>query len=68
MLFIIYPTAKLFRPWVNIKHGEGFFCCVAEFIKNDRNEQVVCSLKKGQKKVLSGGKLDSQGHVGFIPC
>jgi DNA replication and repair protein RecF len=36
----------------NIKHGEEFFVIDAEFIKNERNEQVVCSLKKGQKKKL----------------
>jgi hypothetical protein len=52
MLSIIYPTAKVISTTgsQNIKHGEEFFCDCAEFIKNERNEQVVCSLKKGQKK------------------
>jgi DNA replication and repair protein RecF len=54
----------------NIKHGEEFFVIDAEFIKNERNEQVVCSLKKGQKKVLkrNGKAYDKfSDHVGFIP-
>ncbi len=54
----------------NIKHGEEFFVIDAEFIKNDRNEQVVCSLKKGQKKVLkrNGKAYDKfSDHIGFIP-
>ena len=36
----------------NIKHGEEFFVIDAEFEKNERSEQIVCSLKKGQKKIL----------------
>jgi DNA replication and repair protein RecF len=40
----------------NIKHGEEFFVIDAEFIKNERNEQVVCSLKKGQKVLKRNGK------------
>ena len=33
----------------NIKHNEEFFVVDGEFEKNDRSEQIVCSLKKGQK-------------------
>ncbi|MFL9845931.1 DNA replication/repair protein RecF [Flavobacterium rhizosphaerae] len=54
----------------NIKHGEEFFVIDGIFEKNDRNEQVVCSLKKGQKKVLKrNGKPYERfsEHVGFIP-
>jgi DNA replication and repair protein RecF len=54
----------------NIKHGEDFFVIDAEFIKKDRTEQVVCSLKKGQKKVLkrNGKPYDKfSDHIGFIP-
>lgn len=54
----------------NIKHGEEFFVIDAEFIKHDRNEQLVCSLKKGQKKVLkrNGKAYDKfSDHIGFIP-
>ena len=54
----------------NIKHGEEFFVIDGTFEKNGRKEQIVCSLKKGLKKVL---KRNSKAydkfseHVGFIP-
>ncbi|WP_129749438.1 DNA replication/repair protein RecF [Flavobacterium beibuense] len=54
----------------NIKHGEEFFVIDGTFEKNERTEQIVCSLKKGQKKVL---KRNSKAydkfseHIGFIP-
>ena len=54
----------------NIKHGEEFFVIDAEFEKNERTEQIVCSLKKGQKKVLkrNGKAYDKfSDHIGFIP-
>lgn len=54
----------------NIKHGEDFFVIDGTFEKNDRNEQIVCSLKKGMKKVLKrNGKIYDKfsEHVGFIP-
>ena len=54
----------------NIKHGEEFFVIDAEFEKKERNEQIVCSLKKGQKKILkrNGKQYDKfSDHIGFIP-
>lgn len=54
----------------NIKHGEEFFVIDGEFEINDRNEQIICSLKKGQKKILkrNGKTYDKfSEHVGFIP-
>ncbi len=54
----------------NIKHGEEFFVIDGIFEKNGRNEQIVCSLKKGQKKVIKrNGKLYDKfsEHIGFIP-
>jgi len=54
----------------NIKHGEDFFVIDAEFIKEERTEQLVCSLKKGQKKILKrNGKIYDKfsDHIGFIP-
>src|SRR6187549_3432097 len=36
----------------NIRHGEDFFVIDGEFDKEGRSEQVVCSVKKGQKKIL----------------
>lgn len=54
----------------NIKHGEDFFVIDGTFEKNERTEQIVCSLKKGQKKVLkrNGKTYDKfSEHIGFIP-
>ena len=54
----------------NIKHGEEFFVIDGEFEKASRNEQIVSSFKKGQKKILKrNGKLYEKfsDHIGFIP-
>lgn len=54
----------------NIKHGEGFFMIEGDYLLNDRNERIICSLKKGQKKVLKRndkayGKFSD--HIGQFP-
>jgi DNA replication and repair protein RecF len=54
----------------NIKHGEEFFVIDAELEKDNRAEQIVCSLKKGQKKILKrNGKVYDKfsDHIGFVP-
>lgn len=54
----------------NIKHGEEFFVVDGEFEKNNRSEQILCSLKKGQKKILKrNNKVYEKfsDHIGFIP-
>lgn len=54
----------------NIKHGEEFFVIDGEFEKANRNEQIVSSFKKGQKKILKrNGKPYEKfsDHIGFIP-
>ena len=54
----------------NIKHGEEFFVIDAELEKENRVEQIVCSLKKGQKKILKrNGKVYEKfsDHIGFLP-
>jgi len=54
----------------NIKHGEEFFVIDGNFEKEDRAEQIICSMKKGQKKVLKrNGKIYEKfsDHIGFIP-
>jgi DNA replication and repair protein RecF len=54
----------------NIRHGEEFFVIDGEFEKEERPEQIVCSLKKGQKKILKrNGKPYERfsDHIGFIP-
>lgn len=54
----------------NIKHGEEFFIIDGEFEKSKRIEQIVCSVKKGSKKILkrNGKNYDKfSEHIGFIP-
>jgi len=54
----------------NIKHEEEFFVIDGEFEKKERTEQILCSLKKGQKKILKrNGKIYEKfsDHIGFIP-
>ncbi|WP_313804067.1 DNA replication/repair protein RecF [Flavobacterium sp.] len=54
----------------NIRHGEEFFVIDSVFEKNERDEQIVCSLKKGQKKVLKRNNKPYErfsDHIGLIP-
>jgi DNA replication and repair protein RecF len=54
----------------NIKHNQDFFTIDGEFEKKDRSENILCSLKKGQKKILKrNGKIYDKfsDHLGFIP-
>ena len=54
----------------NIKHGEGFFMVEGNYLLNEREEKIVCSLKKGQKKVLKrNGKSYEKfsEHIGQLP-
>lgn len=75
VLDAIYQLAygkSYFNPLAvqNIKHGEEFFVIDGEFEKQGRSEQIVCSLKKGQKKILKrNGKMYDKfsDHIGFIP-
>ncbi|WP_448607447.1 DNA replication/repair protein RecF [Paenimyroides ceti] len=54
----------------NIQHNEDFFVIDGLFDKKERKEQIVCSLKKGQKKVVKrNGKIYDKlsEHIGLIP-
>ena len=54
----------------NIKHGEPFFMIEGDYILNDRQEKIVCGLKKGQKKILkrNGKAYDKfSEHIGQFP-
>lgn len=54
----------------NIKHGESFFVLEGDYEVNDRQEKIICSLKKGQKKVLKrNGKAYEKfsDHIGQLP-
>nr|WP_294937382.1 DNA replication and repair protein RecF [uncultured Flavobacterium sp.] len=54
----------------NIRHGEEFFVADGTFEKDNRDEQIVCSMKKGQKKILKRNNKPYERfseHIGFIP-
>lgn len=54
----------------NIHHGTDFFVIDGQYTKEDRDEKVLISAKKGQKKVIKrNGKLYERfaDHIGFLP-
>lgn len=54
----------------NIRHGEDFFLIEGEFHKEGREEKILCSLKKGMKKIIKrNAKIYDKfsDHIGFIP-
>jgi len=54
----------------NIKHGEDFFVVDGHFQKEERDEKIVCSLKRGMKKIIKrNGKAYEKfsDHIGFLP-
>ena len=54
----------------NIRHGEDFFVIYGEFVKNKRDEKIVCSLKKGMQKIIKrNGKTYDRlsDHIGLLP-
>ncbi|MBS9461474.1 DNA replication/repair protein RecF [Flagellimonas sp. 389] len=54
----------------NIKHETDFFVIEGEFEKNERSEKIICSFKRGLKKVIkrNGKAYDKfSEHIGFLP-
>jgi len=54
----------------NIRHSEDFFMIEGEYQVNDRKDTVVCSLKRGSKKVVKrNGKSYEKfsEHIGYLP-
>lgn len=54
----------------NINHGESFFVVDGTFLKDHKTEKIICSLKKGQKKLIKrNSKLYDKlsDHLGLIP-
>lgn len=54
----------------NIRHTEDFFMIEGEYQMNDRVDTVVCSLKRGHKKVIKrNGKAYEKfsDHIGYLP-
>lgn len=54
----------------NIKHETEFFVVEGEFEKDNRTEKIICSFKRGLKKVIKrNGKAYEKfsEHIGFLP-
>ncbi len=54
----------------NIKHDEDFFVVEGVYSKLKRQEKIIVSLKKGQKKIIKrNGKIYDKfsDHIGFLP-
>lgn len=54
----------------NIKHDSDFFVIDGEFEKNNRQENILVSARKGQKKVIKRNNKPYEKfseHIGFIP-
>ncbi|MDO5105914.1 DNA replication/repair protein RecF [Capnocytophaga sp.] len=54
----------------NIRHGEEFYMIEGLFDRSEREEQIVCSIKKGQKKIIKcNGKTYERiaDHIGKYP-
>ena len=54
----------------NIKHETDFFVINGDYLKHDKSEKIIISLKRGQKKVIKrNGKPYEKfsEHIGFLP-
>ena len=54
----------------NIRHGEDFFVIEGLFQLKDREEKIVCSLKKGMGKVMKRNDKSYErirDHIGLLP-
>ncbi len=54
----------------NIRHSSDFFMIEGLYKRNDRDEKVIVSVKKGQKKIIkrNGKNYDKlSDHIGFLP-
>lgn len=71
-IYYLSFTKSYFNPIAvqNIQHAKNFFMVEGDYTINDRKEKIICSLKKGQKKLLkrNGKAYDKfSEHVGQIP-
>ncbi|MDC3318337.1 DNA replication and repair protein RecF [Flavobacteriaceae bacterium] len=71
-IYYLSFTKSYFNPVAvqNIKHTKSFFMVEGDYTIDDRKEKIICSLKKGQKKLLkrNGKAYDKfSEHVGQIP-
>ncbi len=54
----------------NIKHGTDFFVIEGQYEKDSRNEKIIISAKRGQKKIIKRNAKAYEKfseHIGFLP-
>lgn len=54
----------------NIKHGTDFFVIDGEYLRYEKNERIIVSAKRSQKKTIKRNGKEYEKfseHVGFIP-
>ncbi len=71
-IYHLSQTKSYFNPITsqNVKHGEEFFVVEGNFQDAAQEEHIVCSYKKGQKKIIKrNGKIYERfsEHIGSIP-
>src|SRR5690606_26816635 len=55
----------------NIKDGEAFFLIQGEYVRQSRNETLVCSNHIHKKKIFkrNGNEYEKlSDHIGLVPC
>ncbi|MCV6629329.1 MAG: DNA replication/repair protein RecF [Flavobacteriaceae bacterium] len=53
-----------------IRHGEDFFVVDGTLLKNQQSDRLVCSFKKGQKKIIKKNAKAYEKiaeHIGYMP-
>lgn len=71
-IYYLSFTKSYFNPIAgqNIRHGQEFFMIEGDYLLNERQEKILCSLKRGQKKMLKrNGKAYDRfsEHIGQLP-
>ncbi|AOW19974.1 DNA replication/repair protein RecF [Urechidicola croceus] len=54
----------------NIRHNQEFFMIEGEYNINNRSDKVICSLRRGQKKVIKRNDKEYEkfsDHIGYLP-
>ncbi|MBV1888033.1 MAG: DNA replication/repair protein RecF [Urechidicola sp.] len=54
----------------NIRHAQDFFMIEGNYLLNERHETIVCSLKRGQKKLIKRNDKEYEkfsDHIGYLP-
>ncbi len=71
-IYYLSFTKSYFNPIAgqNIRHHQDFFMVEGEYLVKERSEKIICSLKRGQKKILKrNGKVYDRfsDHIGQFP-